>query len=174
MYEEFYLELLSILLNCDMVDISIIEDTEYPIYDIVQRAEEFYGEITLETIVAVIIEKGIYDFEEAVFDRIRDIEIEYENFSELMNGMNDSEYENYITNLRNTQKINDDQFFEMQELLHSYRELEALKNLDVPQDITYKFNYLETSVYFINNEELYREYCDDMIDDFETNTGFSI
>lgn len=51
-------------------------------------------------------------------------------------------------------------------------ELESLKKLDVYEDIETFFNYLDTHVYIIKNEEIYRKYLEEALDDFEENTGF--
>jgi hypothetical protein len=53
-------------------------------------------------------------------------------------------------------------------------ELDSLEKLNVEQDISTYFNFLDTHVNFINNEEVYRKYLSDQIDTFEDETGFNL
>lgn len=171
---DFYEELLSALLDCGTADVSIIADTSYDMDDMVEKAKDYYGDVTLENLACAIIEQGIIDFEEAMLNRIETIETEYDNFAALMNGLDDDEYEDYIIELDEAGELTMEQFRDMDGILQAHRELVALKELNVQEDISYYFNCLDTHAYFCNNEELYREYCSDMIDEFESNTGFSL
>lgn len=55
-----------------------------------------------------------------------------------------------------------------------HEELEALESLDVREDIETYHNYIDTHVWFRNNEEIYRRYLSSAMDDFEDHTGFCI
>lgn len=51
--------------------------------------------------------------------------------------------------------------------------LEALESLDTGEDIDWFCNCLDTSIWFAENEDIYREYLADEISDVEDNMGFS-
>ena len=53
-------------------------------------------------------------------------------------------------------------------------ELDALKELDPDEDIESFHNWLDTSVWFSKNGEVYRKYVNEAIDEFAENTGYSI
>lgn len=53
-------------------------------------------------------------------------------------------------------------------------ELEALQELEPYEDIRSFHNYLDTSVWFGKNGDVYRQYMKEAIDEFGENTGYSI
>lgn len=169
---DFYEELLSALLDCGTADISIISDCGYDMDEIVESAKEEWGDVRLENLTCTIIERGLDDLEHSIETRIRRIKDEYPDLDELMGGRDGDEYEEYIGQLEDADELSMEQFKDMDGILRAYRELDALEELDVRADTEYSFNYLATSVYFIDNEEIYRDYCEDMLDEFERNTGF--
>lgn len=170
----FYEELLSALLDCGTSDISIISDCGYDMDEIVESARDVWENVTLENLTCIIIERGLGDLEHSIKNRIRRIRDEYPDLDELMGGRDGDEYEEYIGQLDDAGELSMEQFRDMDGILRAYRELDALEELDVRADTEYSFNYLATSVYFINNEEIYQDYCKDMLDEFERNTGFSL
>ena len=171
---DFYEELLSALLDCGTADISIISDCGYDMDEIVEITKEEWGDVRLENLTYTIIEHGLNDLEHSIETRIRRIKDEYPDLDELMDGRDGDEYEEYIGQLDDAGELSMEQFKDMDGILRAYRELDALEDLNVRMDTEYSFNYLATYVYFLNNEEIYREYCKDMLDEFERNTGFSL
>lgn len=167
-------KILSAILDCGEVDVSLLNDIEYDIFDIVNITKDRYGEITLEYLINVVVEKGINDFDEAVADRISNIKLDYSNLNEIVGDRTPDEYEDYMCDLDDNGLLSWEDFKDMNEVLLHYRELEALEQLNVKEDIEYSFNYLATYVHFINNEELYQDYCGDMITEFENHTGFPL
>lgn len=53
-------------------------------------------------------------------------------------------------------------------------ELHALRDLWTSDDIESFHNYLDTSIYFVKNSEIYHKYLEDALDEFAENTGYSI
>lgn len=51
-------------------------------------------------------------------------------------------------------------------------ELNALEQLNPYEDIESWHNFLDTSVYFISNGDVYKKYLDAALDDFEDHTGY--
>lgn len=86
-------------------------------------------------------------------------------FTEVFNyGIRDLQevIENAISNLENEVE-NDDELKE---------EFEDIKSLNTENDIEYYCNCLDTSIYFTNNENIYRKYFEDEISNIEYNMGF--
>ena len=54
------------------------------------------------------------------------------------------------------------------------QEREALRNLDPYEDIESFHNYIDTSVYFNKNAEIYKKYCQEALDEFQDKTGYEI
>lgn len=53
-------------------------------------------------------------------------------------------------------------------------ELNALRDLDVGEDIQSFHNYLDTSIWVCNHEETYEKYLGEALDTFAKNTGYCI
>ncbi len=53
-------------------------------------------------------------------------------------------------------------------------ELRQLRLLDPEEDVGGFFNFLDTHVFFEHNEQIYRDYLPDAIDEFEMNTGLNM
>lgn len=54
------------------------------------------------------------------------------------------------------------------------RELHALRRLNPEQDIKWYCNCSDTSIYFVNNKEIYQEYLAGEVSEIEDYMGFSI
>lgn len=171
---DFNNRLLAAILDCGTDDVSIISDTTYDLFNIVERVKEDYGNITLEYLIIEIIREGIDDFTYSIKERIANIEAVYPNFNKVMGNRTDEEYEKYICELDDEGKLTYDEFCDMADILRTHKEYVALQKLNPYKDIEYSFNYLATDVCFVNNEELYQDYCKDMMEEFESNTGFSL
>lgn len=52
------------------------------------------------------------------------------------------------------------------------KELNALRKLDTSKDIGWYCNCLDTSVYFVQNEAVYKKYIPEKIKEIEEQTGF--
>lgn len=138
--------LLMSLLECGILDLSILDDVGYDLGDI---ADELIGEgikPTLNAITGEIFRKGQEELREKLKDAIEDVK----------QGMEEAE---------------DEEDAEEYEKLKE--KLEALESLDPEEDIDWFCNCLDTSIWFRENEEIYREYLSNEISDVEDNMGFA-
>lgn len=140
-------DLCQAILDCGSLDLNILDDVEYDFYDIVERLRMEDMPVTLASIVTEIFLQGISDINKALEEAIEETEID------LVNA-----------------KIDEDEVL-MNELEDK---LENLKELEPDRDIEWYFNYLDTSIYFTNNSEIYRDYLSEVVEEVETNMGFSI
>lgn len=53
-------------------------------------------------------------------------------------------------------------------------ELNALEHLDAHEDTESFHNFIDTSIWFHKNGDVYREYMSKALDEFEENTGYAI
>lgn len=140
-------DLCQAILDCGSLDLNILDDVEYDFYEIVKRLRDEEMPVTLGSIVTEIFLQGISDINKALSETIEETEID------LVNA-----------------KIDNDK-----ELINELEDkLENLKELEPDRDIEWYFNYLDTSIYFTNHSEIYRDYLREVVEEVETNMGFSI
>ncbi len=140
-------DLCQAILDCGSLDLNILDDVEYDFYDIVERLRMEDIPVTLASIVTEIFLQGISDINKALEEVIEETEID------LVNA-----------------KIDEDEA-----LINELEDkLENLKELEPDTDIEWYFNYLDTSICFTNNSEIYRDYLSEVVEEVETNMGFSI
>ena len=140
-------DLCQAILDCGSLDLNILDDVEYDFYEIVERLRMEDIPVTLASIVTEIFLQGISDINKALEEVIEETEID------LVNA-----------------KIDEDEA-----LINELEDkLENLKELEPDTDIEWYFNYLDTSICFTNNSEIYRDYLSEVVEEVETNMGFSI
>ena len=144
--------LLSSILGCGYLDLSVLDDCEYDFDEMIEECKFNFGEISLNGLARTMFEMGIRDIEEWINNRIEEIKGEMEYFY-FEDGENEEDDEEYMM-LR--------------------EELEELEELKPWEDIESFHNYLDTSIYFVDNEETYNTYCGEALKEFEENTGYSI
>lgn len=140
-------ELLMVLLECDSLDLSVLDDVGY---DLGEIAEELIAEglkPTLNMIIGEIFRKGQLELEDAVEDKIQEKKQEQDDLPD------DEDYE--------------EEYDRLQE------EIDELESLSPEEDMDWFCNCLDTSCRFSNNEEIYRKYLADEIKDIEDNMGFA-
>ena len=130
------------LLDCGYLDIQILEDVEYDLGEIVEELLANDIKPTLNIITGEIFRKGIEEMEDAV--------------RQAMQNVADNQLIEY-----------DDEEYEKLE-----EQFDELESLNPKEDIEYFCNCLNTSIYFVNNEEIYRKYLLDEISAIEDNMGF--
>lgn len=135
---------LSTILDCGYCDISILDDVGYDIEEIINNLK-CSNDLSLNSITREIFRKGIYELKEALKNKILEVRKEMECYE-----INSKEHE---------------------ELVY---ELEQLSLCDPDEDICWYCNCMDTSIYFVNNGEIYREYLENEISSIENNMGFKI
>lgn len=138
--------LLMALLECGSCDLGILEDIGYDLGEIVDDLISEGIKPTLNAITGEIFRKGESELAEKVRDVIEDTRRDMEEAEDEGNA---EEYERLE------------------------EKLEALESLDTGEDIDWFCNCLDTSIWFAENEDIYREYLADEISDVEDNMGFS-
>ena len=131
-------------MECGSLDLGILDDVGYDLGDIVVELQDEGIKPTLNAITDMIFIKGQREIAEKLEELIERMEEELEDTEE-----DTEEYEN----LENA--------------------LSELEDLNPEEDINWFCNCLDTSVWFSENEEIYRKYLADEIEEVEDNMGFS-
>lgn len=135
---DFKDDLLTELLGCGYADLSVLEDCQYDMYDVIEYCKDACLDLTLNNLAWSMFQIGRADIMRAIEERIDELESQEE--------LSDDEQE----------------------------ELDALDGLDPYEDIKSFHNYLDTSVWFSKNGDVYRQYIKEAIEEFGDNTGYSI
>lgn len=136
--------LLMSLLECGSADLGILDDVSYDLGEIADDLLANGIKPTLNAITDEIFRKGQYELGRKLEEAIEETERELDDAEE-----DTKEYE------------------ELQE------KLSELEDLDIEADVDWFCNCLDTSVWFVNNEEIYRKHLADEIEEIEENMGFS-
>lgn len=136
--------LLCSVLDCGILDLSILDDVGYDLGEIYDELIAEGIRPTLNLITGEIFEKG----KDALSDRLRD------KLEEM--ACERDEYDG-----------GSEEYKMMQE------QIDELDSCDPEEDVDWFCNCLDTHVYFLNNEDIYRKYLADEISEIESDMGFS-
>ena len=139
--------LLMAVLECGDADLSVLDDTQYDLGEIVDNLKINGSSISLNSITDEIFRKGRAELKQAVKNAIqsrKDLQHETDDTEE-----GEMEYES------------------LQE------EIDALESLDPDKDMNWYCNWLDTSCWLSENEAVYWEYLEEEIKSIEDNMGFT-
>ena len=132
------------VLECGTLDMSVLDDVQYDLDEIV---DELFAEGLRPSLNLIMQEV----FRKAVEEMADFVEQEIDATTEVQKNASDCEWAVYLN-----------------------EKLGALRQLNPLEDIDYYCNCLDTSVYFVKNEDLYREYLPEAVEAIERHTGFSL
>ncbi len=135
--------LLCCLLDCGTLDLGILDDVGYDIGEIAEDLQDNGIKPTLNAITGEIFYKGQQALIEKLEEKIGELESERDDY--------DEDSEEYET---------------LQE------QIDELECCDPERDIEWFCNCLDTSIWFSDNEEIYRKYLADEIKEVENDMGF--
>ncbi len=136
--------LLCSMLDCGVLDLSILDDVGYDLGEICEDLISEKIRPTLNLITGEIFRKGRDALTEKLRWKLEEMAHERDGYDR---GSEDYEM--------------------MQE------QIDELDSCDPEVDVDWFFNCLDTHVYFLNNEDVYRKYLADEISDIESDMGFS-
>lgn len=135
--------LLCSLLDCGVLDLAILDDVGYDLGEIAEALQDSGIKPSLNAITVEIFYKGIEELTEA-----------------LKNKINELAYE------RGKYNKDSDEYEKLQE------QINELEYCNPEEDVDWFCNCLDTSIWFSQNEEIYRKYLEDEISEIEDNMGF--
>lgn len=136
--------LLCELMDCGSMDLKMLDDVNLSWVDILNE----YGESGIpdfDSLMRAVVVVGLRNLQERIRQSVEDEEREFDRTM-----ASDDEIEEH-----------DDK-------------IEALKELDPFEDIHSYHNCLDTHVWFEKHEELYKQYCEPLVEEFYDETGFEI
>lgn len=135
--------LLCSLLDCGTLDLAILDDVGYDLGEIAEELQDEGIKPTLNAITGEIFRKGQEELSEKLEEKIDELESERDEYDE-----------------------DSDEYEELQE------QIDELECCDPERDVDWFCNCLDTSIWFSQNEEIYRKYLKDEISEIEDNMGF--
>lgn len=136
--------LLCSILDCGVLDLSILDDVGYDLEEIVENLRSNGIRPSLDIITGEIFRKGRDALAEKLREKLEKMACERDGCDE-----------------------GSDKYEMMQE------QIDELESCDPEEDVDWFCNCLDTHVYFLNNEDVYRKYLADEISDIESDMGFS-
>lgn len=174
--------LLRAVLDCGSLDLSVIDDVGMDIGEAIDYAEMNFGEINFNNVMLAVVNIAQNDFAnklddnkdeviEGLEDRIGEINVDIEDLEAEQSSLEDDEDEDHSERL-------DEIYDELRELEDEEAELQTeideINSLNPIEDIESYHNYLDTSAWFNNNEEVYVKHFKDLVDEFEEETGLGL
>lgn len=135
--------LLCCLLGCGTLDLDILDDVGYDLGEIVEDLQSNGIKPTLNAITDKIFLKGQQTLSEKLQEKLDEMAQERDGY--------DGDSEEYEG---------------LQE------KIDELESCDPDEDVDWFCNYLDTSIWFTDNEEIYRKYLSDEISEIEDDMGF--
>lgn len=145
--QDYLTYLASALLDCGYGDLSVLKNCAYDFTDLIENCKDGFGTINLNTLCRTMFEMGMTEIQDSIGERI-------EQLQEELKDIDDTETNNETEEMRD--------------------ELANLLKLKPFDDIESYHNFLDTSIYFVNNSDIYNSYCSHELETFENNTGYSI
>lgn len=165
--------ILTCLLNCGTADLSMLDDINYDLDDILEELME-NGCLSLNNLFESVFRKGISELTDVVESNKEEIKTDLEHLLSVVPSSDDL--------CDDIQRFEDELSDDDYNLLESYggfewREdiqecLDELENLDPENDIDYFCNCQDTSIRFADHEETYRRLFENEIEEIEHCMGF--
>ena len=164
--------ILSKLLDCGIADMSVLEDVNYDLDDILDDLME-NNCLSLENIVVQAVFKGVEELEKLINfikpDVIEDLQILEEclpketDDAEIITQKADALDVNAIY-LSNKYDI------EYGDKIPEY--IEEISKINPSDDVQFYFNFLCSNIYFENHGDIYRRFFSDQVSEIERKIGF--
>lgn len=135
--------LLCAFLDCGRLNLSILDDVNYNLGTIIVRLQNEGIKPTLNAITDSIFCEAVVELAERLGEKIIKLESECDEYDEDSN-----------------------EYKELQE------QIDELECCNLENDVDWFCNYLDTSIWFSNNEEIYRKYLKNEIAEVENHMGF--
>lgn len=160
------------LLQCGSCDISMLDEIEYNLDDILDELME-NNCLSLENIVVQAVLKGVEELGKLINfikpDVIEDLQI----LDETLPKQSDSDE---VIDKKEAELDNNSYY-----LSHKYdiewgdqipEYIEAISKLNPSDDVQFYFNFLCSNIYFENHGDIYRRFFNDQVSEIERKIGF--
>ena len=161
------------LLDCGQCDLSLLNDIKYDIDYILDNLMES-DSLSLNNILREVFINGIMELKYKIDNEKQDVIDDLKYLNKIL----PKSYESEIIIQQKENALNESDIYLADQLYHiewgdcieeHIREIELLNPL---RDIMYYTNCLDSSIYFVQHEEIYRRYFASEIKTVEANMGF--
>lgn len=172
----FMLAICEEVLNCSKSDVSLLEACEYDLNKIVSELYE-EGTLSLQSVVGCVVQNALFELHDLINNKIEIIIDELSTIIPYLPYSDETEDEvnkklSFIESDSVLCYIDSAYSCEWRE--EAEARLEKLKNIQKDgciKDIEYYFNYLDTKVTFLRNQETYKKFFADEIEEIEKKLG---
>lgn len=160
------------LLKCGQCDLSILDDIEYDLDDILDELVE-ENNLSLTSLIRTVFQKGVDELNDLINDIKPDIYEDLQILDETLPKENDSPE---VIDKKEAALDTNDVY-----LSHKYdiewgdkipEYIEELSEINPNDDIEWYINCLDTHIYFTKHQDIYRRFFSDQISEIEDKIGF--
>lgn len=161
------------LLKCGQCDVSILDDIEYDLDDILDELVE-NNDLSLSSLIRAVFQKGVDDLDELIKsikpDVIEDLQILDETLPKESDSAEviDKKEAEFDTN---SYYLGHKYDIEWGDKIPEY--IEELSEINPFDDIDWYINCVDTHIYFTKHQDIYRRFFSDQISDIEDKIGFN-
>lgn len=166
--------ILTKLLDCGIADLSVLEDVEYDLDDILDELV-INNMLSFTSLVESIFFKGIAELTEMIAECQPDVIDELEQLEEMLPKSTDSEevcnkkLDKMFATVQG-RYLDDKYHIEWGDDLKQH--IEEIKELSPEDDIEYFINYLDTHIWFCEHKDIYNLYFAKQVSEIEDKIGF--
>ena len=161
------------LLNCGSADLSLLDDINYDLDDILDELVDNQC-LSLNNLLEGVFQKGICELTEVVKTERNEIlnDLNYIISFLPYSTASEAEIDEFDRNITEEQlsAINMYGGFEWKEDAESF--MEEVEELDPEKDVDYFCNCLDTHIRFVNHKDVYRKCFASVIEEIENDMGF--
>ena len=160
------------LFKCGQCDLSILDDIEYDLDDILDELVE-NNDLSLSSLIRAVFQKGVNDLDELIKNIKPDVYEDLQILDETLPKESDSaevidkkESELDV----NSYYLGNKYDIEWGDKIPEY--IEELSEINPNDDIEWYINCLDTHIYFTKHQDIYRRFFSDQISQIEDKIGF--
>ena len=161
------------LFKCGQYDLSILDDIEYDLDDILDELVE-ENNLSLSSLIRTVFQKGVDELNDLINDIKPDIYEDLQILDETLPKESDSPE---VIDKKESALDAQDVY-----LSHKYdiewgdkipEHIEELSEINPFDDIDWYINYLDTHIYFTKHKDIYHRFFADQISNIEDKIGFN-
>ena len=166
--------ILTKLLDCGIADLSVLEDVNYDLDDILDDLV-INNNLSFGSLVMSIFFKGVEDLTDLINEHKADVISELEQLEEMLPKSTDSDevcQQKVDKMYESAQGIYLDEKYHIEYGDDIEQHIEEIKDLSPEDDIEYFINYLDTHIWFRNHKDIYKLYFAKQVSEIEDKIGF--
>lgn len=161
------------LLKCGQCDLSILDDIEYDLDDILDELVE-ENNLSLTSLIRAVFQNGVRELNDLIInikpDVIEDLQILDETLPKESDSAEVIDKKEAALDAQDVY-LSHKYDIEWGDKIPAY--IEELSEINPFEDIDWYINYLDTHIYITKHKDIYRRFFSDQISDIEDKIGFN-